>query len=52
VFWPARPAFGSAEPTSRGGWARVGQAIAVWPRVTWVTAAPVPGVMALACLRL
>jgi len=47
VFWPARPAFGSAEPTSRGGWARVGQAIAVRPRVTWVTTALVLGVMAL-----
>jgi RND superfamily putative drug exporter len=47
VFWPARPAFGSAEPTSRGGWARVGRAIAVRPRVTWVTTALVLGVMAL-----
>ena len=47
VFWPARPALGSAEPTSRGGWARVGHAIAVRPRVTWVTTALVLGVMAL-----
>ena len=26
IFWPVRPGFGSAEPTSRGFWARVGQA--------------------------
>ncbi|HEX7268345.1 MAG TPA: MMPL family transporter [Streptosporangiaceae bacterium] len=47
VFWPARPAFGSPEPTARGGWARVGRAIAVRPRLTWVTTALVLGVMAL-----
>jgi RND superfamily putative drug exporter len=47
VFWPARPVFGSPEPTARGGWARVGRAIAVRPRLTWVTTALVLGVMAL-----
>jgi RND superfamily putative drug exporter len=47
VFWPARPAFGSPEPTSRGAWARIGRAIALRPRVTWVAAAVVLGVMAL-----
>jgi RND superfamily putative drug exporter len=47
VFWPARPAFGSAEPASRGGWARAGRAIAARPRVTWVTTALVLGLMAL-----
>src|SRR6185312_15125541 len=26
-FWPKRPAFGSAEPTQSGLWARVGQRI-------------------------
>jgi len=27
IFWPVRPGFGSAEPSSRGLWSRVGQAI-------------------------
>src|SRR5581483_10711004 len=35
VFWPARPGYGSAEPTSSGLWARVGHVIAVRPRATW-----------------
>ena len=26
IFWPVRPGYGSAEPTSRGVWARVGRA--------------------------
>jgi len=24
VFWPYRPTYGSAEPTTRGPWARIG----------------------------
>jgi putative drug exporter of the RND superfamily len=47
VFWPARPAFGSPEPASGGTWARIGRAIALRPRVTWVATAVVLGVMAL-----
>jgi RND superfamily putative drug exporter len=47
VFWPVRPAYGSAEPTSRGVWARVGRGIAVRPRVVWVTTALVLGALAL-----
>jgi RND superfamily putative drug exporter len=47
VFWPYRPAYGSAEPTYRGMWARVGWAIAPRPRRVWVTGAVVLGVMAL-----
>jgi RND superfamily putative drug exporter len=47
VFWPAQPRYGSAEPTVRGLWARVGRRIAVRPRVTWVTTAVLLGVMAL-----
>src|SRR5690349_15428258 len=31
MFWPYRPRFGSADPTSRGLWARAGQAIARRP---------------------
>jgi putative drug exporter of the RND superfamily len=47
VFWPVRPAYGSAEPTSRGVWARVGRGIAVRPRVVWVATALVLGALAL-----
>jgi len=47
VFWPARPAYGSAEPTSSGVWARVGRGIVARPRAVWVGTAVVLGVMAL-----
>src|SRR6266487_4431336 len=47
VFWPYRPAYGSAEPTTRGLWARVGWAIAPRPRLVWVTTVVVLGVLAL-----
>jgi RND superfamily putative drug exporter len=47
VFWPVKPSFGSAEPTSRGMWARVGRRIAIAPRVTWVATALVLGAMAI-----
>jgi RND superfamily putative drug exporter len=47
VFWPAKPAYGSAEPTTRGMWARVGNRIAVRPRVVWIATAVVLGAMAL-----
>ena len=39
MFWPVRPRYGSAEPTSRGVWARVGNAISRSPRVVWVVTA-------------
>jgi RND superfamily putative drug exporter len=47
IFWPYRPAYGSAEPTTRGLWARVGWAIAPRPRITWITTALVLGILAL-----
>jgi RND superfamily putative drug exporter len=47
IFWPYRPAYGSAEPTTRGLWARVGWSIAPRPRMTWITTAVVLGVLAL-----
>ena len=52
VFWPVKPTFGSAEPTTRGIWARVGRRIAVRPRVVWITTAVVLGVMALGLIGL
>jgi RND superfamily putative drug exporter len=47
IFWPARPAFGSDEPTTRGIWARVGRRIAIRPRIVWVSTAVVLGALAL-----
>jgi RND superfamily putative drug exporter len=47
VFWPYRPGYGSAEPTARGLWARVGWSIAPRPRIVWITTAVVLGVLAL-----
>jgi putative drug exporter of the RND superfamily len=46
VFWPARPSYGSAEPTTRGLWARVGNRIAVRPRTVWIGTVVVLGAMA------
>jgi RND superfamily putative drug exporter len=46
VFWPAKPAYGSAEPTTRGFWARVGRRIAVRPRAVWIGTVLVLGAMA------
>ncbi|HEU5417060.1 MAG TPA: MMPL family transporter [Streptosporangiaceae bacterium] len=47
LFWPYRPEYGSAEPTTRGLWARVGWSIAPRPRMTWAITAVVLGVMAI-----
>ena len=42
IFWPQRPAFGTAEPTSTGFWAKVGSRIAPRPRLVWVGTAARP----------
>ncbi|MDQ6641881.1 MAG: MMPL family transporter [Actinomycetota bacterium] len=47
IFWPARPGFGSAEPTSVGIWARIGNAISGRARVVWVGTSVL---LAIACL--
>jgi RND superfamily putative drug exporter len=47
VFWPAKPGYGSDEPTTRGIWARTGHRIAMRPRVVWITTAVLLGAMAL-----
>ncbi len=46
IFWPKRPHFGSAEPTSTGMWARVGDRISVRPRAIWAGTA---AVLVIAC---
>jgi RND superfamily putative drug exporter len=52
VFWPLRPTLGSAEPTERGLWARIGQRVARRPRVVWVVTAVVLGALALGVTQL
>jgi RND superfamily putative drug exporter len=47
VFWPRRPALGSAEPTEHGLWARIGRRMAPRPRLVWVVTAVVLGALAL-----
>ena len=49
MFWPLRPAHGSAEPTEAGLWARIGKRIAVRPRAVWVGTTVI---LAIACLGL
>ncbi len=49
MFWPKRPGFGSAEPTTTGLWARVGEGIRPRPRVVWMVTA---SLLAVACLGL
>jgi RND superfamily putative drug exporter len=46
VFWPAKPSFGSEEPTTKGLWARTGRAIARRPRAVWIVTAVILGGMA------
>ncbi|MFD7906749.1 MMPL family transporter [Kitasatospora sp. NPDC059722] len=36
VFWPVKPAYGTAEPTKTGRWAHIGAWIARRPRKVWV----------------
>ncbi len=47
IFWPARPSFGSPEPTSTGLWARVGNSISGRARVVWIGTSVL---LAIACL--
>jgi len=46
IFWPARPAYGSTEPTTRGLWSRVGKAIGRRPRAVWLVTAILLGAAA------
>jgi putative drug exporter of the RND superfamily len=47
MFWPVRPTLGSAEPTERGLWARIGARMVRRPRIVWVATALVLGVLGL-----
>jgi RND superfamily putative drug exporter len=52
IFWPVKPQYGSAEPTTRGLWARVGNRIARRPRLVWVSTALVLGVLSIGIVNL
>ncbi|GAB1642296.1 MMPL family transporter [Krasilnikovia sp. MM14-A1259] len=52
LFWPARPTYGSAEPTATGLWARLGTRIALRPRLVWIVTAVALGAMALGLFQL
>ena len=52
LFWPVRPQYGSAEPTTRGLWARVGNRIARRPRLVWVTTALALAVLSIGIVKL
>ena len=52
IFWPARPRYGSAEPTITGLWARVGAGIARHPRTTWVVTTLALAAMAVGIIQL
>ncbi len=47
MFWPLRPTLGSAEPTERGLWARIGRRMARRPRMVWIVTAVVLAALAL-----
>ncbi|KQY64796.1 MMPL family transporter [Nocardioides sp. Root140] len=49
IFWPKRPVFDTAEPTSTGFWARLGTRISVSPRKVWIGTSVL---LAIACLGL
>ncbi len=52
LFWPVKPTYGSAEPTTRGFWARTGNWIARRPRMVWVTTALVLGALSIGVVNL
>ncbi|MGW7042687.1 MMPL family transporter [Streptomyces avermitilis] len=52
IFWPAIPRFGSADPTERGLWARMGRRIAHRPRLVWSGTALVLAALSLGLLQL
>jgi RND superfamily putative drug exporter len=52
LFWPVRPAAGTAEPTATGFYARLGRRIARRPRTVWIVTTVVLGAMAVGLLQL
>jgi putative drug exporter of the RND superfamily len=52
IFWPAVPREGSADPTHRTVWRRVGDAVARHPRPVWVVSILVLAALATGALNL
>ncbi|GKQ40134.1 MMPL family transporter [Streptomyces sp. A012304] len=52
IFWPVIPRFGTADPTERGVWARMGRRIARGPRAVWVATALALTVCSLGLIQL
>ncbi|MFF9171754.1 MULTISPECIES: MMPL family transporter [unclassified Streptomyces] len=52
IFWPVIPHVGSADPTVRGVWARMGRRIARRPRMVWSVTAVVLAVLSLGLFQL
>jgi RND superfamily putative drug exporter len=52
VFWPAKPRFGTVEPTTRGFWAGLGGWISRAPRMTWIVTTLVLAAMSLGIIQL
>ncbi|POX55969.1 hypothetical protein C3489_07360 [Streptomyces sp. Ru71] len=52
IFWPVIPHFGSADPTERGVWARMGRRIARRPRLVWSVTAVVLAALSLGLFQL
>ncbi|MEU9131274.1 MMPL family transporter [Kitasatospora sp. NPDC048540] len=52
VFWPVKPAFGTAEPTSTGRWAHVGGWIGRRPRKVWIATSLALGVCCIGLVSL
>ncbi|WP_370152295.1 MMPL family transporter [Streptacidiphilus sp. EB129] len=52
IFWPVKPAYGTAEPTERGVWARVGGGISRRPRLVWIGTTLALGALALGMFSL
>ena len=52
LFWPKRPAYGTAEPTQTGFWARVAGRIERRPRRVWVVTTAALAIACLGMLRL
>jgi RND superfamily putative drug exporter len=46
IFWPVRPAVGTADPTATGMWARIGGGISKRPRTVWIGTVLILGALA------
>jgi RND superfamily putative drug exporter len=52
IFWPVIPHFGTADPTERGVWARMGRRIARAPRTVWAVTALALAICSLGLFQL